>query len=114
MNLKNFFLTIVKAWTPDKHAGKFISTFKDKNSVFSGATHLHIYPEIFFATIIFCLCMLLSACGYHLQGAKQLAPELHRLYLQAPDPYGQLVKSLKQDLKMSGVYLVSCREEASA
>lgn len=63
-------------------------------------------------TIIFCICSLLAACSFHLQGRKQLAPELHRLYLQAPDPYGQLARSLTQYLKMSNVQLVSCREEA--
>lgn len=52
-------------------------------------------------------CLLLSACGFTLQGEKQLAQPLHRLYLQTPDTYGNLERNLKDSLKMSGVILVS-------
>jgi LPS-assembly lipoprotein len=62
---------------------------------------------------IACFSMLMSACGFHFQGEKQLAAPLHRLYLQALDPYGQLARSLKQYLKMSHVHLVSSPREAS-
>lgn len=55
----------------------------------------------------------LTGCGFHLQGEKHLAPPLHRLYLQTPDPYGQLARSLKQYLKMSGVKLVSSPHDAT-
>ena len=56
--------------------------------------------------------VLLSGCGFRMQGEKSLAAPLNRLYLQAPDPYGQLVRSLKEYLKISHVQLVS-KEEAS-
>jgi hypothetical protein len=36
-----FFLTSVKARTPDKHAGKTSLLFNDSCGVFSGVTHLH-------------------------------------------------------------------------
>lgn len=52
-------------------------------------------------------CLLLTSCGFHLQGEAKLAPPLHRLYLQTPDPYGNLARNLKQYLKMSKVKLVS-------
>lgn len=58
------------------------------------------------------LCLMLSACGFTLQGEKQLAQPLHRLYLQTPDTYGILEKSLKDSLRMSGVKLVSSPAEA--
>lgn len=57
-------------------------------------------------------CLMLSACGFTLQGEKQLAPPLHRLYLQTPDTYGNLERNLKDSLKMSGVKLVSSPAEA--
>jgi LPS-assembly lipoprotein len=44
----------------------------------------------------------------------QLAPKLHRLYLQTPDPYGYLARSLQQYLKLSKVQLACSPKEASA
>jgi|GEM_PF-833401 LPS-assembly lipoprotein len=90
-----------KNQTPDKHAGKFRILFTDSCGVFSGVTLL-------------LLSLLLTACGFHLQGEKQLAQPLHRMYLQTPDPYGQLAHSLKQYLKISGVELVPAPTEAVA
>lgn len=59
------------------------------------------------------LCLLLSACGFHLQGILPLAPPLQRLYIQGPDPYGNLARILQQYLLMSGVTLVNSAVEAS-
>jgi len=61
---------------------------------------------------ILCLSLLLTSCGFHLQGERKLAPPLHRLYLKASDPYGHLVRSLQQYLKSSHVQLVSSPSEA--
>lgn len=58
------------------------------------------------------MCLLLTSCGFHLQGQMQLAPPLHRMYIQAPDPYGSLVRSLQQSLKMSNVKIVASPQEA--
>lgn len=63
--------------------------------------------------LFLCISLLLTSCGFRPQGEKPLAPALHRLYLQAPDPYGQLVRSLEPYLKMSHVRLVP-RDEATA
>ncbi len=60
-----------------------------------------------------CCSLLLTACGFHLQQEKNLAPPLHRIYLQAPDPYGQLARSLKEYLKQSHVHFVNSSQEAS-
>lgn len=62
---------------------------------------------------LFSLSLLLTACGYHLQGKTVLAPPLQRMYLQTSDPYGQLAHSLQQYLKMSNVQLVSSPQQAS-
>src|SRR5262245_52687393 len=61
---------------------------------------------------LFCLFILLTACGFHLQGEAKLAPRLHRMYLQTTDPYGYLARSLQQYLKMSHVNLVATPAEA--
>lgn len=74
------------------------------------------YPEgkAFFHSLIFLsMSLLLTSCGFHLQGEKQLAAPLNRMYLQTPDPYGQLARSLRDYLKISRVQLVP-KEEASS
>lgn len=63
--------------------------------------------------LIIILTVLLTSCGFHLQGETKLAPPLHRLYLQTPDPYGTLARNLKDSLRMSKVQLVSSPEEAN-
>lgn len=57
--------------------------------------------------------LCLSACGFHLQGERQLAEPLHRMYLHTPDPYGHLARDLEQFLKMSHVQLVATPEQAT-
>lgn len=57
--------------------------------------------------------LLLSGCGFHLQGEMQLVPPLHRIYLQTQDPYGYLARNLREYLKMSHVYLAPTPGEAS-
>lgn len=59
-----------------------------------------------------CLTMLITACGFHLQGETPLAPALHKLYLQTPDPYGHLARDLRQALKASHVELTNTAAEA--
>lgn len=59
-----------------------------------------------FISLVFSF-LLLSGCGFHFQGAANLAPPLHRMYLQTPDPYGVLSRSLQDYLKTSHVELVT-------
>ncbi len=63
--------------------------------------------------ILFCLVFLVASCGFHLQSEIKLAPPLQRMYLQTGDPYGTLARNLQQDLKLSGVQMVSSPAEAS-
>lgn len=65
----------------------------------------------FFSLCIFAI--MLTACGFHLQGKKQLAPPLQRMYLQTSDPYGYLARNLQDYLKMSDVQLVATPAEAT-
>lgn len=65
-------------------------------------------------SIMFFLCLIpcLISCGFHFQGQMTLAPPLHCLYLQTTDPYGYLVRNLRQYLKLSQVQLVSTPAQA--
>ena len=65
--------------------------------------------------LFFLLCsmtFLLSACGFHLQRGRELALPLHRLQLQAQDPYGALSRYLKQYLHFSHVKIVDNAAQA--
>lgn len=63
--------------------------------------------------LLFFLISLISACGFHLKGQMPLAPPLHKMYLDIPDPYGALARNLKENLKVSHVQLVEEREKAN-
>lgn len=60
----------------------------------------------------FTACFFLSGCGFHLQGDLVLAPPLHRLYIQSPDPYGFLVREIDEYLRASKVVRVASAEQA--
>jgi len=60
------------------------------------------------------LILFLTGCGYKLRGSMPLASPLQHLYLETPDPYGQLTRNLRQFLKMSGVSLANNSKEASS
>lgn len=58
------------------------------------------------------LSIFLTSCGFRFQGDMPLAPPLHRLYLQTPEPYGYLARNLRQYLKLSHIELVASPAEA--
>jgi LPS-assembly lipoprotein len=60
------------------------------------------------------LMVILTGCGFHLQGERQLPASLQRLYLRTNDPYGHLARNLQQYLKSSNIHLVNSPSEASA
>ncbi len=66
---------------------------------------------LFISAVMTCC---LSACGFHLQGETNLATPLHRMYLQAQDPYGPLARYLQDYLKMSHVQLVAAPDLANS
>jgi len=67
----------------------------------------------FWNTMICALTLVITSCGFHLSGQVQLAPPLHRMYIQSADPYSQLVRNLTQALKLSQVTVVPTPAEAS-
>lgn len=51
------------------------------------------------------LCLVLTACGFHLRGHVPLPPQLRFLFLQCVDPFSPLSKQLAQALCSSGIHL---------
>ena len=62
--------------------------------------------------LVFLAAAMFTGCGFHWQGEKQLAPPLHRMYLQTSDPYGTLARTLTQYMKLSHVQMVSSPAQA--
>ena len=50
--------------------------------------------------------VLVSACGFHLQGAVQVSPRLAALEFVAPDRYSDLQLALRDSLALAGARLV--------
>jgi len=50
---------------------------------------------------------LLPGCGFTLRTAKSLPPQLHQVYYQADNPYGQFEVVLRRALKASNVILLA-------
>lgn len=63
--------------------------------------------------LICCTLLLVSCTSFHLQQGMTLAAPIKRIYVQAPDPYGYLVRDLKQYLRMSKVEVVESAEQAN-
>ena len=59
--------------------------------------------------VLFCI----TSCGFHLRGAAPLSQPLQRLYIEASDPYGKLVRYLREYFKISGVQITALPIEAS-
>lgn len=68
--------------------------------------------QFFKAAVIFALCMLLSACGFHVRGSTPLPAGIHTLYLKTPNAYDEITKILKQALIKHDITLVSNTNQA--
>lgn len=58
------------------------------------------------------LLATLSACGFHLRGQTQVAPQFHRLYLQTQEPFSPFTQALQQQLKHNHVQLTRSPKKA--
>ncbi|MDW8259854.1 MAG: hypothetical protein RML32_10475, partial [Gammaproteobacteria bacterium] len=58
--------------------------------------------------------LLLSACGFHLQGRATLPAVLARPYIVSEDPHSAFAQALRRSLVVSGAQLASDRTAASA
>jgi len=64
------------------------------------------------------LCLLtalvfLHGCGFHLQSAPEMPPEMQRIRLEIQDPYSQFARRLETHLEQSGVNVVTALEGAA-
>lgn len=72
--------------------------------------HLHRAAVV----IVSLMVLSLSACGFHLRGDVQLAPQLSKIHIQGSDPYDSLVRDLKRALTSAGAAVVEDPQAATA
>jgi LPS-assembly lipoprotein len=60
------------------------------------------------------LMLAVSACGFHLRGEVELAPQLARVHILGGDIYDPLVRDLARALASAGSVVVEDAEEATA
>ena len=65
----------------------------------------------FFAILLSLICGL-TACGFKLRSSMDLPPNLHALYLESNDPYGQATREIRANLQHLGVRFVEFPSEA--
>jgi LPS-assembly lipoprotein len=58
--------------------------------------------------------LIVSGCGFQLQGQPELIPELESVYLEVPNRSSDLARELKRSLQVSDVRIVNRPEEATA
>lgn len=67
------------------------------------------------ARLILALCvvsLLVTACGFHLRGVRQLSPEISVIYLTTTNANSLLTRYLRQQLQASGAQVTKTRDEA--
>lgn len=64
--------------------------------------------------VVTLMALLLSACGFHLRGEVQLAPQLGKIHIQGGDRYDPLVRELARALTSAGAAVVADPQAASA
>lgn len=62
--------------------------------------------------LIICVLCSLTACGFKLYSKEELPPQLHTLYLQSDNPYGQFEIDLKHSLIATGINFVDVQTQA--
>ena len=60
------------------------------------------------------LALLLTGCGFHLQGDMTAPPQMERTYIAAVERNTQFHRELRRQFQESGVNLVDSPEEATA
>jgi LPS-assembly lipoprotein len=60
------------------------------------------------------LALLLTGCGFHLQGDMTALPQMERTYIAAVERNTQFHRELRRQFQESGVNLVDSPEEATA
>jgi LPS-assembly lipoprotein len=60
------------------------------------------------------VCILLSGCGFHLQGAASTPAAMQRTYISTPDEFSQFYRELRRNLIAAGVELTDSPQDATA
>jgi LPS-assembly lipoprotein len=58
--------------------------------------------------------LLLTGCGFHLEGSVALPPAIRRPYIQAPDQQSDFVQSLRRQMLISGAHPVDLEGQSTA
>lgn len=58
--------------------------------------------------------LLLSACGFHMQGAFTVPEEMQRTYISTEDRYSFFYRELKRQLVRNGVQVVDMPDDSAA
>lgn len=72
------------------------------------------YTRCLVAGLTVALLLALGACGFHLRGDVQLAPQLARVQIQGGDVYDPLVRDLTRALTAAGSTVVAEATQATA
>lgn len=64
--------------------------------------------------VVTLMALLLTACGFHLRGDVQLAPQLSKVHIQGGDRYDPLVRELSRALTSTGAAIVEDPQAATA
>ena len=72
------------------------------------------YTRYLVAGLTVALLFALSACGFHLRGDVQLAPQLSKIHIQGGNPYDPLVRDLIRALTAAGSTVVTDPQSATA
>jgi LPS-assembly lipoprotein len=65
-------------------------------------------------TTLLVVVLATAACGFHMQGRAEYAPELKSLYVEMPDQSTDLAKQLKRTLRISALELTASEVDATA
>ncbi len=60
------------------------------------------------------IALLLSGCGFHLEGHVPLPQPIRHPYIEAPDQQSDFVQSLRRQMLISGARPVASRDQATA
>ena len=65
-------------------------------------------------SLLVCLAVMLSACGFQLRGSAALPGEMAVTYIKAGNPYGTLVNDFAEALRTHKVTVTEDSQEATA
>ena len=69
----------------------------------------HLIVSLFLGLAV----LITAGCGYHLRGTTAVPDELKTLTLETSDPYGPLARSVREQLRLSGIHILDNTDAAS-